>query len=256
MRLEEKTLAKFPKHRPELPEAYQAIYVSHYKQNREGASPATSLARRMETWMHRQVAEDVVARPGDYRTLEVGAGSLNHLPYEPQSVHYEVVEPFVELYENSPYRSRVANVYGDLADISSIRFDRVISIAAFEHFCDLPSAVARCGLLLASDGRLRVAVPSEGTLLWRLGWSLTTGVEFRLRNRLDYGVLMRHEHVNTAKEIAQILGLFFNSIRRKVLGVSPALSFYQFFECAGPRADRCANYLERNSLSLAFPSLD
>ena len=243
MTQEEKLLARFPKQRCELPDAYRKIYVEHYRRNRLGASTASSLAVKMEAWMHRKVAADVSGTGRQWATLEIGAGNLNHLEYEPLSKSYEVVEPFQELYEGSPYQTRISKVYPSLEEISDREFDRIISIATFEHLCDLPSVVARCGLLLAPGGTLRVAIPSEGTLLWTLGWKLTTGVEFRLRHGLSYGVLMRHEHVNTAAEIASVLGIFFGKVRRKVFGVSHLLSFYQFFECSVPDLERCRNYL-------------
>jgi hypothetical protein len=245
MTQEENLLARFPKRRPELPEAYRSIYVEHYRRNRGGASTASSLAIKMEAWMHRKVAADVSDTRNHFTTLEIGAGNLNHLCYEPSSQPYEVVEPFEDLYQGSPYRNRVAAVYRDLDDIADRQFDRIISVATFEHLCDLPSVVARCGLLLAPGGNLRVAIPSEGTLLWTLGWKLTTGVEFRLRHGLSYGVLMRHEHVNTAAEIARVLDIFFRKVRRQVFGVTPLLSFYQFFECSTPDLERCRYFLTR-----------
>jgi hypothetical protein len=242
MTQEENLLSRFPKQRPELPEAYRKIYVEHYRQNRQGASTASSLAIKMEAWMHRKVAADVSSTGRECTTLEIGAGNLNHLAFEPLSKSYDVVEPFKELYEGSPYRARVAKVHRDLEEIAGRQFDRIISIATFEHLCDLPSIVARCGLLLAPGGTLRVAIPSEGTLLWTLGWKLTTGVEFRLRHGLSYGVLMRHEHVNTASEIANVLGIFFRKVRRQAFGITHLFSFYQFFECSAPDLDRCRSY--------------
>ena len=227
-----KILTRFPKQRPELPEAYQRIYLEHYKRNREGASPASAAVKWMESWMHRQVAADTATRPAGYTTLEVGAGTLNHLEYEPTSTHYDAVEPLAELYRASPMRSRVTNLYADLSEVPQREYDRIVSIAVFEHLCDLPATIKQCGQLLARDGQLRVAIPSEGTILWTMGWMFTTGVEFRLRHGLDYGVLMRHEHVNTAEEIEVVLRTFFKRVRRSVFGVSRAVSFYQFFECS------------------------
>ena len=64
--------------------------------------------------------------------------------------------------------------------------------------------IALCGLLLKPQGQLRVAIPSEGTILWKLGWKMTTGVEFKWKYGLDYGTLMRYEHVNNAQEIENI----------------------------------------------------
>ena len=224
-------LSLFPKQRPELPEAYRKIYAEHYKRNREGASAASFLSRKMESWMHRKVAEDAGRNAGECSTLEIGAGGLNHLQYEPASGDYDVVETLGDLVETSPNRSRVAHAYRDLAEIRDRQYDRIISIAAFEHYCDLPDVVRRCGELLAPHGQLRIAVPSEGTRLWTLGWKFTTGLEFRMKYGLDYGVLMKHEHVNTAAEIEGVLRIFFRIVHRSVLGISPSLSFYQFFEC-------------------------
>src|SRR5262249_17615936 len=132
---------------------------------------------------------------------------------------------------------------------SNTHYDRIVSIATFEHLCELPAIVAQCGLLLGPTGELRVAVPSEGTVLWALGWKLTTGIEFRLRHGLNYGVLMRHEHVNTADEIASVLRVFFRSVRRSVFGIVPALSLYQFFQCQEPNRPNCADYLSSLALT-------
>jgi len=246
----EKLLARFPKRRPELPEAYRRIYLEHYRSNRDGLSTASAAAKWMESWMHRKVAEDTIGRAPGYSTLEIGAGTLNHLQYEPMSNRYDIVEPFFELFVASPLRRRIQNVYSDLQEGPHIGYDRVISIAAFEHLCNLPSIVARCGILLSERGQLRVAVPSEGTILWLIGWKLTTGIEFRLKHGLDYGVLMKHEHVNTADEIASVLRFFFKEVRRSFLGVAPALSFYQFCECSNPNQSRCADYLSSFDLTM------
>lgn len=226
----------FPKQRPPLPAPYRAIYAEHYRRNREGIGLASSLSKKMESWMHRKVAFDSRI---NVTTLEVGAGNLNHIPYEPLSSTYDVVEELPELCANSPYRGRVRNIYGSVFDISGVTYDRIISIASFEHNCDLPAVVATCGLLLSPGGRLRVAIPSEGAVPWKAAWAMSTGVAFRLRYGLPYGVLMRHEHVNTADEISTVLQSFFAETRRAVFGIWPALSLYQFFECRNPNLAEC-----------------
>ena len=130
------------------------------------------------------------------------------------------------------------------------RYDRITSVAVFEHICNLPEVVARAGLLLNTGGTLRVSIPSEGTWLWTLGWRMTTGLEFRLRYGLDYGVLMKHEHVNTAAEIEEVLRHFFSNLRVEVFGLSRGVSFYRFYECAGPDRQRCERYLKEISARL------
>ena len=73
---------QFPKSRPPLPADIEAIYSAHYKSNREGETTASSLAQRMESWLHKQVSKDVsgVDAPG-LRTLELCAGTLNQLQH-------------------------------------------------------------------------------------------------------------------------------------------------------------------------------
>jgi hypothetical protein len=241
----ESILSSFPKVRPELPEKYREIYAEHYRNNREGLSPASSLSQKMEAWMHRRVASDFSVRKIPSRTLEIGAGNLNHVPYEPGTEIYDVVEELIELPETSPRRHHIHHTYRSVGEIQNEVYDRIVSIAVFEHLCDLPTTVATCGLLLDSGGQLRIGIPSEGTILWRLGWGLTTGIEFRAKHGLSYGVLMRHEHVNSAKEIEGVLRLLFRKVRREVLGLIPSLSFYQYFECSEPDIPRCQGILDR-----------
>ncbi len=195
----------------------------------------------MESWLHRQVARDVTEGRGTKRTLELGAGTLNQLAFEPDVGPYDIVEPFADLFHDSPRIKRIRHAYADVRYIPpETRYDRVTSVATLEHICDLPRVVARAALLLMPAGEFRAAIPSEGSVLWKLGWRLTTGLEFWLRHRLDYGQLMRHEHVNNAREIEEVLEYCFEKVERRVFGVSASLSLYQFFACSGAILSRCA----------------
>jgi SAM-dependent methyltransferase len=235
---------QFPKTRPPLPKRIEEIYSDLYKSNRTGDTSAASLAQKVEAWMHRKVAADVAGRASEStKTLEIGAGTLNQLPYEPATGVYDIIEPFRSLYADSPLLGRVRDIYADIADVPEARrYDRITSVATFEHVLDLPTLVARAGLLLAPGGVLRAAIPSEGTFLWTLGWKLTTGLEFRLRYGLDYGLLMKHEHVNTAREIEEVLRYFFEDVECSCFGLARSISLYQFFVCARPRTERCREY--------------
>ncbi len=239
----------FPKMRPPLPKEIQDIYSVHYKSNREGQTNASSLAQRMESWLHRQVANDVSNRQGLAKvTLELGAGTLNQLQYEPTVHSYDIVEPFTDLYKSSPLLGKVRNIYSDISEVpSNCSYDRITSVATLEHVCNLPEVIARSGLLLAANGVLRASVPSEGTLLWTLGWKLTTGLEFKLKYGVDYGLLMKHEHINTAKEIEEVLEYFFKEIKCKVFGISKSISLYRYYECHNPRIDRCREFSRTSS---------
>ncbi|MEE2657676.1 MAG: class I SAM-dependent methyltransferase [Candidatus Latescibacterota bacterium] len=237
----------YPKIRRELPEEYQRIYKTHYFENRSGSTRAAAASGWFESWMHRRVAEDV-GTTGGTDTLEIGGGTLNHLPYEPSSRPYDVVEPMSFLYESSEQRSSVRQFYTSIHDVpDGARYNRVISIATFEHICDLPNVVARCGLLLREGGDLRVAIPSEGSWVFHLGWRVTTGLEFRLRYGLDYNQIMQSEHVSTSDEIEAVLRWFFGETTIACCGLSRKLSLYQFFQCTQPNTYLCEDYIRRTN---------
>jgi SAM-dependent methyltransferase len=231
-------LAPYPKARPDLPPEFQAIYVEQYKTNREGETTAASLAQRLERWLHRQVARDVTS--GAARsTLELGAGTLNQLPFEPAGAPYDVVEPFEALFRDSPLRARLRDIYADISEVPlDRRYERITSVAMMEHAADLPFVIARSARLLEPDGVFRAAIPAEGGFLWGLGWRMTTGLEFRLKRGLDYGVMMRHEHLNTAAEIEALSRLMFREVRISSFGLGRQLSLYRFIEARDPRLDR------------------
>ena len=233
----EAVLARFPKSRPPLPPELQAIYTRQYKENRAGATPAASASQRLERWLHRQVAADVAdGRPKP--TLEIGAGTLNQLNFEPANPAYDIVEPFEELFRDSPLKDRVRRVFADVREAPATpAYARITSVAALEHICDLPAVLARASRLLADDGVLRTAIPSEGGFLWKLGWMCTTGLEFRLRHGLDYGLMMAHEHVNDALEIETLLRALFEDVRIKSFGLGRQLSLYRFLAAQRPRLE-------------------
>jgi hypothetical protein len=237
---------QYPKQRSPLPREYQDIFNKHYLENREGASTASFLGRWLESWMHKKVAADLKSRTGDSPTLELGAGTLNHVPYEPSIRAYDIVEPFEFFYENSPNRLRIRNIFHDISEIPETqRYRRIISIATLEHLLDLPLTIARAALVLEENGVLRIGIPNEGTILWWLGWNLTTGLEFRLRHKLDYKTIMENEHVNTAREIEEALSYFFRQVKLNVLGIHKNIAFYRFYACSDPDKNRCEDFLQR-----------
>lgn len=234
-------LARYPKARPALSERHRKIYVKEYVSNRTGANLASAVATRLERWMHYRVA----SRQVDGEVLELGAGTLNHLTYERRHSAYDVVEPFVALYENNPLRSRVRRFYSSTADIAETeRYDRIISIAVLEHMSELPTEIAHAGKRLSKDGVFQAGFPTEGGALWGGAWRFGTGMAYRLRTGLDYGELMRHEHVNDEKEIIGVIGYFFGKtkIARFPLPFRH-FSLYTYVEATSPLVDRCERYL-------------
>jgi SAM-dependent methyltransferase len=233
-------LSTYPRSRPELPPKQQASYVEHYRSNRAGKHGLSRASLKLESWMHRQVAEGV--RCGTL--LEIGAGNLNHVPYLPASCICDAVEPFRELWEDSPFRSRIRHIYSDLQEIAfGNGYDCIFSVAVLEHLADLPFFLTRAGLLLREGGTFRAGFPSEGGLLWGLAWRLTTGIEYRLKRGLDYGAMMRHEHLNTASEILTLLGYFYEQVEVSRFPLPfDHLSFYTAATARQPRLDRCRSF--------------
>ena len=178
--------------------------------------------------------------------LEIGGGTLNHLPYEPEVADYDVVEPFEALYSESANRPRVRRIFPNIEEVpKESRYDRIVSIAALEHLEDLPKIIARSALLLSEGGIAQHSIPSEGGMLWGVSWRLTTGLAYRLRNGLSYGVAMRHEHINDAPEIIAVLAWFFERVEIRRYPVPfHHVSLYTYVEATHPRCDRCREYLE------------
>lgn len=188
------------------------------------------LSTRMEYWMHKKVAKSSGRKT---KTLEIGAGTLNQLDFEKGGGTgiYDIVEPYKELFAHSPNLRYVRKIYSDISQISNGKYDRIISIACFEHVENLPEMVSKSISLLNKGGKLYVAIPNEGRFLWKFAYTMTTGREFKKRFGLEYETLMRYEHINTADEIEQILKYYFNDVKRSLFGINKTFSFYRYYEC-------------------------
>jgi len=232
----------FPKKRLELPEDYKIIYEKYYIENRNGKTKMSGASQFMERWLHRKIAK---TSSTERRTLEIGAGTLNQLKYEAGAL-YDVVEPFELLYRDSPEYHRVKNFFKDISEISSgEKYDRITSCACFEHILNLPEVIAKTCMLLNNGGILCTSIPNEGRFLWTLGWKVTTGGEFRRRYGLDYGVIMRYEHVNTADEIETILKYFYKKVRMKIFGINKTLALYRYYESSMPELEKAKEYISK-----------
>lgn len=187
--------------------------------------------------MHRRIA----SRQHGSEVLELGAGTLNHLQYEPAHLEYDAVEPFRELWDGRPNLSRVRAIYGSISEIPlQLTYDRIISVAVLEHLTELPEMVAAAALHLKKDGVFQAGIPSEGGLAWGLAWRFSTAISFRIRTGLSYAEIMRHEHVNNAQEILEICRWLFDEIEIERFPMrAQHLSFYTVFEARAPRVERC-----------------
>jgi SAM-dependent methyltransferase len=238
-------IATYPRKRPELSSRMRSIYTSHYLDNRDGSGALTRLKNGLEGWMHHQVA----AGQNGSRLLELGAGTLNHLNHEPEGLFYSCVEPFEELWRGRSALGKINAMYRDIEEVPSAeRFDRIFSVAVLEHVLDLPVLIAQSAVLLAEGGIFQAGIPAEGGALWGMAWRMTTGLSFRLRTGLPYGEMMRHEHVNEAPEIRQLIEYYFEDV---VLQQFPLphlhFSLYHYLQASRPRLDRCHQTISNRS---------
>lgn len=235
-------LGRFPKRRPSLPPGQQAIYEQEYIANREGKNFMSSLAQKLESWMHIKVRANLVGE----RFLEVGAVTLNQVPYlaAQKKTYYDAVEPSDFLYKNSPFKNQIRFFFNDIEQCSAI-YDTIFSVATLEHVTNLPYVLAKMGVLLEENGICVNAIPSEGGILWGISWRLSTGLAYKVRTSFSYANVMRHEHVNNHDEIIALHKYFFERVELSYFPLpGKHLSFYCCIVASHPNPDRCRHYLE------------
>jgi hypothetical protein len=129
------------------------------------------------------------------------------------------------------------------------RYNKIVSVAVLEHLLNLPVEVARSALMLEEGGMFSAGVPSEGGWLWKMAWKYGTGPGFKKRTGLDYGVLMRYEHVNTVDEIEECIRYFFAEVKLvRFPVVFKDISLYTVFFASQPFQTRCEQFLNESGV--------
>ena len=198
--------------------------------------------------MHRSIGKHRSGKSGP--VLELGAGNLNHILYEPDAAPYDALDPLPDLCLQSPQAGHVRHVFDSYERLGEINsedgYSRIFSTAVLEHLEDLPRVVAESARLLAHrKGLFQAGIPSEGGLAWGLAWRLSTGIAYRLRTGVGYGTLMRHEHINNSDEIESVIKLFFNNVRvRRYPLPGKHLSLYSYIHADQPNLDVVDEYLD------------
>jgi len=240
-------LKSYPRQRPPLSPKHAELYAAEYAINRSGKGMLYRGVALLESWMHRQTAKS----NGSTAILELGAGGLNHVKFEKNITHYDVVESLPELCRQSPLVSKIRHVYEGydalIPLINREQYDRVVSIAVLEHLDNLPLTLATSALLLNENGVFQAAIPTEGGLAWALAWRMTTGIAYRLRTGLSYAPLMKHEHINSEREIYSLLKFLYKDVRISRFPIPVKnLSLYTYFECKGVNRENCRYILTSN----------
>lgn len=229
-----KLMDSYPRKHPDLPDEYKKVYVQHYKENREGKTRVSRISKKVEGWMHKIVAK---SSGEGLKTLEIGAGTLNQLDFE-QPYIYDIIEPFQALFKDFVHLKDVRNVYSDISEIHGKKYDRIISVACFEHIENLPELVCFTVKLLKRNGKLCISIPNEGRFLWKFSYTVTTGREFERRYGLKYKTMIEHEHINTADEIEKILKYYYKNVKVRFFGFGKSFSLFRYYECSIPDVKR------------------
>ena len=126
--------------------------------------------------MHTSIEE----RNKKNKTLEIGAGTLNHLKYEIKK-HYDIIAPKRFLFKNSKEKKLVNKRYDDIKFTPNNYYHRIISCAVLEHITDLPDYLYVSSLKLKKNGYQQHSIPCEGYPMWDILWSLFSGTIFILK---------------------------------------------------------------------------
>lgn len=140
------------------------------------------------------------------RTLEIGAGTGEHLLYEDaSSQEYFALELRQELTSRLLARfPEVNTIIGDCQkriDAPDKYFDRVLAIHLLEHLPDLPKALDEVTRVLRPGGKFSVVIPCEGGFGYWLGRQFSSKRVFEQRYGISYDWLISYDHVNRAAEI-------------------------------------------------------
>lgn len=235
-------LNTYPKKRPPLSKKLKSLFKKEYKSNREN-----KIISIFESWLHRSIIKKNITSQN--KTLELGAGTLNHLPYEniTSKKIYDIIEPKKYLYKNNWLKKKINRVYKNYKIVPNNSYDRIISCATLEHLSNLPEFLATSAFKLKNKKSFHShSIPCEGYLAWGIANRILSGALFRLRTGCDYNELMKHEHLNNYDEILKTIKFFYKNVKVNFsypLFFSPHLAFYSNIYFSNPNFSNCKRYL-------------
>ena len=216
-------LKRYPKKRPLLNKKLKKIFDKEYKKNR-----SNFLSQLSESWLHCSIKG---RKNNFHKTLEIGAGSLNHIPYEQfkKNKNYDVIEPKKFLYKKNSNKKYINKFYKNINLVPKNYYDRIISCAVLEHLTDLPKFLFLSSLKLNKKGYHSHSIPCGGYPTWDITWFLMSGITFKLRTGQNFSDVQKHEHVNNFDEILSLIKFFYDKVEIKYsypFFFTPYLSFY------------------------------
>lgn len=151
---------------------------------------------------------------GDYKTLELGAGTGTHIAFEDlNNQEYTALELRPELAQRISLRyPQVRVLIGDVQehiDAPDKCFDRILAIHVLEHLPNLPAALEEIRRVIKTDGTFSAVIPCEEGLVYRVARNVSAKRLFVKRYRCSYDWFIQSEHVNNVWEVLGELGRHF-----------------------------------------------
>jgi len=155
------------------------------------------------------------------RTLEIGAGSGEHMNYEKltdeQTKNYVAVDirenMVAELSRKFPGIQAVVGDCQKYMGFEDGHFDRVLAIHVLEHLPNLPEAVSEMYRLCdKNNGTLSIVIPCEGSMAYSLARRISAQRIFEKRYKQSYRWFIEREHINLPHEIFAELSRCFTMV--------------------------------------------
>ena len=205
-------MSKWPKKLPPLTEEQQRIsddFMKHWLE---------VLPKRFSVIEKYNQGYAVKVSPKDFRTtLEIGAGSGEHLLYENLSPEQQKGYYALDFRDNlcRQIHERFPNIHVIAADCQrqlpfpDNSFDRVRAIHVLEHLPDLPAAIREAHRVCRPTGTLIVLIPCEGGLAYGIARRISAQPLFEKRYKQSYRWWVEREHINLPHEIIEELHPYF-----------------------------------------------
>tara|TARA_B100000989_G_C19512264_1_gene459744 strand:+ start:260 stop:1000 length:741 start_codon:yes stop_codon:yes gene_type:complete len=232
-----KIIESYPRKREPLPIEIKEIFDQHYMSNRE-----SSVSQFGEKWLHTSMDD----RNNNKKTLEIGAGTLNHLGYEAEREIYDIIEPKEFLFKKSNLTKRINNAYESLTKCPNKYYDRIISCAVLEHITDLPDYLYESKKKMKENGIQQHSIPCEGYPMWNIPWFIFSGSIFKFKYGHSFKHVMKHEHINTFDEIFAMIKFFYKDVEVKFSYpfYSKYLSFFANIKFSNPNSSNINKYVK------------
>ena len=163
------------------------------------------------------------------KTLEIGAGLGEHSKHEDLArQEYHCLEYRDEFCQHLRTHLPSAQVHcGDIQSRQSwpsSTFDRIIAIHVLEHLPNLPAALDEIERLLKGDGVFDIVIPCEGGMAHTFARSISAARVFRKNFGMDFAPIHKNEHVNTFREIYELLASRFVFLKSAYFPLSIPIS--------------------------------